>query len=149
MLPAPNDTKGWKKMGTWGSGIFDNDTALDWIEKLRKTSDLSLVEEALDKVLSVGDQQLIMGHTEEGLAAAEVIARLQGNPGRKMGYTRDVARWVRKNKQIPSAKLSKKAILAIDRILTEPSEILGAWFKVEKFEEWKKKVENLRSRIRC
>jgi hypothetical protein len=136
-------------MGTWGTGIFDNDTACDWVYKLEKTRDLSLVEEALDKVLSVGDQLLIVGHTEEGLAAAEVIARLQGNPGRKMGYTEDVARWVRKNKLIPSAELSKKAILAIDRILTEPSEILGGWFKVERFEEWKKKVENLRLRIRC
>jgi hypothetical protein len=136
-------------MGTWDTDIFDNDTAGDWAFGLEKVHDLTLVEETLDKVLSVGDERLIQSHAEEGLAAAEVIARLQGNPGTKNAYTSDVDRWVKKNKLVPSTELARKAIWAIDRILTKPSEILEGWFREEKCEAWKKNVENLRSRIRC
>jgi hypothetical protein len=135
-------------MGTWGPGIFDNDTACDWIYKLKKTCDLSLVEETLDKVLSIEQGQMIGWHAEEALAAAETIASLQGNPGRRTNFTRGFNVWLRKNKLTPTAELARKAILVIDRVLRNPSDVF-VFYNDQFIEEWKKNVENLRSRIRC
>jgi uncharacterized protein DUF4259 len=51
-------------MGAWGTGIFDNDTACDWAYGLKETNDLSLIESALDKVLTVGAEYLNASETE-------------------------------------------------------------------------------------
>lgn len=34
-------------MGAWGTGSFQNDSALDWADDLEQQGDLGLVEEAL------------------------------------------------------------------------------------------------------
>ncbi|MEZ6009289.1 MAG: DUF4259 domain-containing protein [Planctomycetota bacterium] len=39
-------------MGTWGIGPFENDGANDWAYSLEETSDLGLVESALDAVIA-------------------------------------------------------------------------------------------------
>jgi len=38
-------------MGAWGTGNFDNDTALDWVYDLEDREDLSLVVDTIDAVL--------------------------------------------------------------------------------------------------
>jgi hypothetical protein len=40
-------------VGTWGSGTFDNDQAVDWTYGLEGKTDLSFVEVTIDRVLSV------------------------------------------------------------------------------------------------
>jgi len=41
-------------MGAWGTGVFDNDTACDCADELDKSDDLSVVEDALEKVSRLG-----------------------------------------------------------------------------------------------
>lgn len=136
-------------MGAWGTGIFDNDTACDWAYTLEESDDLSVVEESLEKVISVGSEYLEAPDAEEALAAAEVIARLQGNYGDRNAYTETIDKWVSERELKVSPELARKALSAIERVLTEPSEILELWNESEEFDAWKASISNLSSRIRA
>ena len=92
-------------MGAWGTGIFDNDTACDWAADLAESSDLSVIEAALDGVLEAGSEYLDVDKATEARAAAEVIARLQGNWGVQDVYTESVDAWVGETKLVPSPAL--------------------------------------------
>jgi len=134
-------------MGTWAHNAFGNDTAADWAFGLEECADLSLVESTFDKVLKPENELLEASDAEEGLAAAEVIARLQGHWGERDPFTEPVDNWVEKVKLKPSKALAQKAHRVIERILREPSEILESWEGGENFEAWKKCVQELKARI--
>lgn len=136
-------------MGTWGTGIFDNDSACDWAQDLAESSDLSVIEAALDGVLEAGSEYLEVDEATEALAAAEAIARLQGNWGVQDAYTERVDAWVKKTKLVPTPGLAQKAVRAIERVLLPPSELLELWEEAgDHFDEWRATVDDLRSRIR-
>jgi hypothetical protein len=134
-------------MGAWGPGSFDNDSACDWAYSLEESKDLSLVEAAMEKVLASGPGYLEAPDSEEALAAIEVLARLKGNFGVRDAYTEGVDAWVAKNKLQVSPELTKKALVTIERILSEPSEIVELWHESGEFDDWKRNVEDLKLRI--
>lgn len=135
-------------MGAWGELAFDNDTAGDWAFQLDEVDDLSLVEAAFDEVEEAGEEYLDQDAACNALAACEVIARLQGNPGYTNSYTETVDNWVAAHKLKPSAALLKRASAAIDRILGEDSELRDLWEEDEgEAEKWRAAVEDLRRRL--
>ena len=84
---------------------------------------------------------------DEALAAAETVARLQGHWGVRNSYTANVDAWVEKTGLSPSPALARKAHAAIDRVLAETSEIVELWEESGDLDEWKRVVDELRSRI--
>ncbi len=136
-------------MGAWGTGVFDNDTACDWAYELEAQGDLALIERTLDTVLAAGDEYLDASDAEEALAAIEAIARLQGHWGVRNSYTANMDAWVEQVKFQPSEMLLKKAHAAIDRILGEDSELLELWGDSDSLNEWKRTIEDLRSRVQA
>ena len=99
-------------------------------------------------MLNVGNQYLEAPDAEEALAAADVVARLRGNWGTRNNYTETIDLWVEKVKLTPNPVLVGKALSAIERTLSEPSELLDLWKDSDHFEAWKKSIENLKSRVR-
>ena len=136
-------------MGAWGTGVYDNDTACDWAYGLKETNDLSLIESALDKVLKVGAEYLDAREAEEALAAAETVARLKGNWGIRDSYTEKMDEWVETNRLIPPQALIEKALKAIERVLSGPSELLELWGEVEGFIAWEESVKDLSRRLKA
>jgi hypothetical protein len=136
-------------MGAWGTGIFDNDTASDWAHDLKETSDLSLIESTLDKVLKVGAEYLDASEAEEALAAAETVARLKGNWGIRDSYNEIMDKWVETTRITPPQALIEKAIRAIERVLSGPSELLELWGEVEGFIAWEESVKDLSRRLKA
>lgn len=134
-------------MGAWGMGIFDNDTACDWAYSLEESNDLSVVEDAIETVLSVDSDYLEAPDAEEALAACEVIARLRGNFGDKNSYTETVDNWVSGNSLKVPRELIEKAKAAIARIISDSSELAELWTESGDYEEWKHNIDNLLSRI--
>lgn len=135
-------------MGAWGYGVFDNDTACDWTYELESCRDLSVVDGALEKILSRGPELVDSSDAKEALAAAEVIARLRGHWGVSNSYTETADTWVKRMSRLgPAEELAKKAVLAIDRILAEPSEILEAWSDSRLLEKWRDGILELRARL--
>jgi hypothetical protein len=66
-------------MGAWGTGVFENDYAMDWVIDLERSDDADFPVSVL-RLLGDGgplDQQ----DAAVGLAAAEVVAASCGLPG--------------------------------------------------------------------
>jgi hypothetical protein len=133
-------------MGAWGVLAFDNDTANDWAYDLEDTSDLSLVESAIQEVEAVGSGDLEQGIACNALAACEVLARLRGWPGYTNAYTEKVDHWVVAHPIQPPLQLIDRAAAAIDRILQANSELRELWDESEP-EPWRLAVADLRARL--
>jgi hypothetical protein len=83
----------------------------------------------------------------EALAAAEVIARLKGHWGVRDASTEAVDEWVEAHPGTPPAGLVTLAVAAIDRVLTEPSELLELWSDSADLDKWKAALTDLRARV--
>ncbi len=131
-------------MGAWANDPFGNDTALDWVYGLEDAEDLSLIEATIQTVLDAGDEYLEAPAGDEAIAAADVIARLKGRFYARSSYTESVDRWVAAHPIKPSPELVSKALKALDRILTEPSELLELW---EGNDDWRQQIAALKERL--
>jgi hypothetical protein len=134
-------------MGTWSIDAFGNDDAADWAHELEEAEDLGPIEEAIDAVLSVGDEYLEAPEASIALAAAEVLARLCGNSGERNSYTEAVDKWVENSQLKPSVELLDKAQAAIARILAENSELKELWEDTDEYDAWQASVDSLRTRV--
>ena len=135
---------GLEAMGAWGKGTFDNDIALDWVGCLNDMEDLTLIRETIAEVLSTGSEDLELELACEALAACEVVAWLKGNCGKRDGYTEGVEAWVRQHPIAPPAELVHRAVQALDRIASPPSELLE---EAEGDAEWRALLTDLRARV--
>lgn len=134
-------------MGTWAVDSFGNDDACDWTYELEKAKDLSPVEDALNVVLNSGDEGVESSEATEAIAAIEVLARLQGNWGKRSAYSERLDNWVEANKIKPSKALVQKAHLAIEYILAENSELKELWQDSDEYEAWLASVNDLKNRV--
>ncbi|MFL9878019.1 DUF4259 domain-containing protein [Herbaspirillum rhizosphaerae] len=136
-----------KYMGAWSHESFGNDDACDFASDLLEVKDLSLLEEALDAVVEIGNDYLEAPEASRAIAAAEIVARLQGNWGIRDAYSETADSWVEKAGLRPDSTLVQKADEAIERILIEPSELLELWQESENSDLWMNSVRDLRSRL--
>jgi hypothetical protein len=134
-------------MGTWDVGSFDNDTAADWAYGLEEVDDLSSVEATLDSVVSHPPEQDLSAEAGEcAIAAAEVIARLRHKGGEESPYSESVDTWVRAHPIAPPPGLVTKALAALDRVMTPPSELRGLWEETD-LDGWLDAVAELKGRV--
>ena len=136
-------------MGAWSADSFGNDDACDWAFELEASADLSIVETALDRVLKAGGGYLEAPEASQAIAAAEALARLQGNWGKRDSYSEAVDRWVEKVKLTPARSVIIKAHQVLERVLAEPSELLELWQESGEFEIWQASVQDLRERVKA
>lgn len=132
-------------MGTWGSGVFANDDAMDWIAGLEDTDDIGVVERALAAVTGA-DSYLEAPACAEALAAAEVIATLRKQPGPDVPS--EVFEWMaRVGREMPPT-LPQEAQRAIDRVLAD-SELQELWEEAGEpgIAEWRATLAELRGRL--
>lgn len=134
-------------MGTWATDAFGNDYAMDWAQDLHEYKTLELVETTLDNVIDSAEAELEAPFAAEALAALEVIARLQGQPGEDDPATAEVDEWVAACKKKVTPPLLEKARLAFERITAETSELRQLWQDSEHFAEWQADVAALRARV--
>lgn len=133
-------------MGTWSVDAFGNDDAADWAFELADSTDLSLVEAAIDGVLAESDY-LDAPEAAIALAAIEVLARLNGQWGDRNPYTAPADAWVAQINMQPAPELLVRAHAAIDRILGADSEMVELWQGSDDYEAWLALVQDLRSRL--
>jgi hypothetical protein len=134
-------------MGTWDIDAFGNDTAADWAFNLDGIDDFSVVEQAFDQVLSSGERSLDAKTADEGVAAAEALTRAKGNGGTPSAYTESVDAWAARLNTYPPAALIAKAAAVVDRVVTQPSELLDLWEETDDDERWKDYMADLEKRV--
>jgi hypothetical protein len=77
------------------------------------------------------------------LAAAEIIIALQGRP--KDGLPENAAQWVSKNLSLDSTHLNNIAIQAIEKVLSDASELKELWEESDDFDTWLKDVTQIKT----
>jgi hypothetical protein len=134
-------------MSVWDIGPFDNDLALDWVQDLQESNDLYYIEDTLDNVLDEGDSVIPMPFACEALAAIDVLARLQGQPGEEAED--DVDAWVEtvRKKFKRRADLVEKSLKVLDLVVSEKSELANEWAQTDEHVAWRGMVAQLRARI--
>ncbi|MFV8667702.1 DUF4259 domain-containing protein [Ralstonia pseudosolanacearum] len=134
-------------MGAWSHASFGNDDAIDFAADVAETNDLSRVESALDAVLAAGDDDLEAPEASQAVAAAEVVARLQGHWGVRNADSESIDAWIERTGITPPRDIVHKARQALDRIVCEPSELLELWQESEDGDKWRDAVRELRARL--
>jgi len=134
-------------MGAWGVGIFENDDACDYIASILDQSDLTQIDAKLDQILNRKEAYLEAPEGSEGLAAAEIVARLKGNWGVRDAYTAELDKWVEVVGAVPTNEIVAKARGCVARVLREPSELLELWGEGGELEVWKATVLDLLERL--
>jgi hypothetical protein len=127
-------------MGAWAVGSFENDDALDWLIDLEKSSGLGFIQ----ATLKLSEAKYI--ESPEGcciVAAAEVVLALQNRPRKRL--PEEAQAWVTKNGNFDARPLNKKAINAIDRVLSEDSELNALWLLTDHYDAWRADVHQIRA----
>jgi len=132
-------------MGTWGTGSFENDQALDWVADL-DVEGASLLEECL----SVDDnvEYLDAGVGCDAIAAAEVVAALMGRPAGNL--PEELTAWVAGQRgKVDPDRFRSKALALLQAVLGAKSELNELWAENEEdCPTWRAGVEDLIGRLR-
>jgi hypothetical protein len=133
-------------MGAWGKGIYDNDDACDFVGEVVDSLDLSRINAAVNEVLNA-NQYLEAPLAAQGLVAADVVARLRGQWGDRNSYTGVIAQWAERAKVSASDELLLRARQVVQRVRTEPSELLELWSDDPDPETWHATLDTLLQRL--
>ncbi|KQX53168.1 MULTISPECIES: DUF4259 domain-containing protein [unclassified Streptomyces] len=129
-------------MGTWDIGPFDNDTAADFsyrVDKAPAEEKAEVLGATFREVRESGEEDVDSDVAVEAIASAALVAaQCPGGDPVTTAYG--------PKEPLPPlpAELRQEAVAALDRILTEPSELLELWEESDG-EEWKTGVRKLRA----
>jgi len=130
-------------MGSWGSGNFDNDTALDWVTGFLEKPGTGTVR----KLLLSGQKIKDGPDWDEPLAAAETVALLRGHPAEDC--PRELQTWARLAQKAPGIELQQLAQKTIHHALkiSHTKENLSLWLKPINHAQWIKTQQGLLQRL--
>lgn len=131
-------------MGAWGAGPFDNDTALDWVWELDESSDLEVVRAAITGV--TGETGYLDSDVAcRGLAACEVVAASHGFARPEL--SEHVTAWQSCSGPQNDQNLVQQALIAMDRIQGDGSELRELWNESSSGGDWSRENQDLRARL--
>lgn len=149
-------------MGAWGTGIFENDDALDWLCEWQDADDGVGDEDEPGKFAYVIGALAVAVDTKGymevdtggcALAAAESVAAANGKIGPEMkkpeGALAELLAWSkgRQADDLRTTQARRLAMDAVDRVLAENSELAELWSESEDSESWRGRVADLRARL--
>ena len=134
-------------MGAWSHTPFGNDGAADWAAELAESSDLSVIEAAIDLVLDAGDGYLDASEAEEAIAAIEVLAQLLGRGTATDELPMNVTDWLASKPPQPTPTLLDKARQAARRIVGDDSELAELWDDSDSAGEWRDSMAELEGAV--
>ena len=133
-------------MGTWDNGHFDNDGALDFLDRLTTQDTLTPLEEAFDAILSV-DDYIDVDYGEEAVAAAEVVALLMRKPAESLPDS--LTEWHKSHPLKADDGLTAKAIQAVEKVMDpEVSEFRQLREEGDELPGWHENIIDLLNRLR-
>ena len=131
-------------MGAWGTGVFDNDDAADWAYELEDASDLAPARQALSATMDT-DGYLELPEGASAVAAAAVVAA--SFDGNLKGLPERIGEWIDDHPDTASRGDARLAIDALERVMSEESELRHLWAEAPEGQEWAQEIERLRHRL--
>lgn len=133
-------------MGAWGTGAFENDTALDWIGCLRDAGSTAEVIAALQVVADSEPSEYIDSiQADEALAAAEIVAAAMEHVTPRL-FPDLAAEWLAQYHPSFERETLVMAVRAVRRVLID-SETQQLWDETKYTAEWRWTMSNLISRL--
>lgn len=131
-------------MGAWGIGSFENDDALDWVAGLVDSDGPEVISEAFASVLVNPGDYLEAPDCSIGLAAAEVVAALNGRPSADLPD--EVKDWAGERLGMANPDLVSNARQVIAAV-TMGSELKELWEESDDYAVWQECVADLSRRL--
>ena len=116
-------------MGAWGSGLYDNDHAMELVDEVVGGGGLESLEEALRRALEVGDEYLEASEGEQALAAADMVSRLRGRNVPADTGVLELAEWLDDVDFFVGKETVRRAGAAVARVMQKPSELMEVWIE--------------------
>jgi hypothetical protein len=132
-------------MGSWGFKTLQDDAVLDWIGSFGRDPNISHIHSALYPVANAKDMAIGDLAAANALAAAEVVAAMNGNPCQLLPP--QVLHWATQQGR-PAPELEQLADAAVARVFTS-SELRDIWEDSDGLDAWKREIDNLRARLCC
>ena len=133
-------------MGAWSHEPFGNDTACDWVFELEGSTDFEVIEQAFDQMINDDDEYLDADYGCVAHAAAELLAKVLGEGTQNESYPEGIDEWIATLTSEPSAALLQKAVVALDLLLSEESELNELWEESgENYPLWKENIATLKA----
>jgi hypothetical protein len=129
-------------MGTWGTGSFDNDAALDWLDTLERL-DLEALVIAF-QTIAEEDERIETEQARIAVAAAEAVAAARGHAAPDLPG--ELTEWVGAHGREVDADLVREATDAITRV-RENSDLKDMWEEGDSAAEWDAAIANLLERL--
>lgn len=135
-------------MGAWGSGIYENDEAVELVDEVVSGGGVESLDEALRRVLETEEDYLEAPEAAQALAAADMISRLRGRNVPADTGVDHLAEWLDDVDFFVGAATLKQARAAIGRVLRKPSELMELWSESGSLDEtWMANVSLLLRRL--
>jgi len=119
------------RMGAWGEGPFDNDTAADWVfgfQDADQPSGLILIEAALATAANLPQGDYLDADVGvEAVAAAEVVAAMLGRELERSSYNEAAIDWIARTAGEVRPALADLAVRALGRVTGPNSELVDLW----------------------
>lgn len=132
-------------MGAWGTGNFENDDALDWVDDLEECEDASAVRSALTTVTGwPAAEQLESIDCCVALAAAEMVAAALGHPS--VDFPEEAEDWLERRGQELGEEEHQLARAIVERIRRN-SELKDLYADSDSLEEWLDVLKDLEGRL--
>lgn len=130
-------------MGAWGTGSFENDTALDFVHEY-KDEGIDVAIAAFERVIDEDEDEVLdSDYCSEAIAGAEIVAALIGKPAAQLPSEVRRAAEIDETPEAPVVELAKKAIT---RVRTG-SELKDLWEESEDAALWLAAVDDLLARL--
>jgi hypothetical protein len=132
-------------MGAWATDSFSNDDALDWLLDFAEAPTIEMLRDTLEHVTTQDpDDYLEAPDCSEAIAAAEIVAALNGKPAANLPD--DLKTWLLSDHGLNATELRRVALEAIKRI-AESSELRELWEESDSYEKWTSDVGDLIHRL--
>ncbi|KAF5274654.1 hypothetical protein FQR65_LT16925 [Abscondita terminalis] len=103
-------------MGTWSHEPFGNDTASDWAYEFEEHNGYDVIEDAFDQIIDMTTEEFIDADLGSSIADNEY-------------YPEPVEKWLEQNRNKQNYALIPKALLALNLLTSESSELDELWQK--------------------
>lgn len=132
-------------MGAWATDSFSNDDALDWLVDFAEAPTIEMLRDTLEHVTSLeAHDYLEAPDCSEAIAAAEIVAALNGKPAANMPD--DLKTWLQSDHRLNAAELLPVASAAIRRV-AQNSELRELWEESDSYDKWAAEVSDLTRRL--
>ncbi len=128
-------------MGAWDTGVFDDDTSCDIIEKVIQ-SDIPLSKLVKKAILISGQEQLNTKHCHLIIVAAAMTNTLLN--GVKYDGISDMDEWLNKQDKDSISPFRNSLIKALHRVISDGSDLNNLWLESKPhYQSWKQNIERI------